>query len=63
LRGGLFLWRLLLLAFVGGAVLVDDQAIDGVGGGVAEELDLSVGDFEEELGVGFGEEVDGVLLA
>jgi hypothetical protein len=54
---------LLLLAFVIRTVLVDDEAGDGVSGGVAEELDLSVGHFEEEAGLGFGIQIDRVLLA
>jgi hypothetical protein len=35
----------------------------GVGGWVAEELDLGVGNFEEELGFGLGVEVNWVLFA
>lgn len=34
-----------------------------MGGGIAEELDLSVDYLEEEFGFGFGEEVDFGLLA
>jgi hypothetical protein len=48
---------LLLLSLVLCPALVDDEAVDGVGGGVAEELDLGVDDFEVELCFGFGEEV------
>lgn len=44
-------------------VLVDDEASYGVGGGVAEELDLSVDYLEEEFGLGFCEEIDFGLLA
>jgi hypothetical protein len=53
---------LLLLSRVLCPALVDDEAVDGVGGGVAEELDLRVDDFEVELCFGFGEEVEFRLL-
>jgi hypothetical protein len=35
----------------------------GVGGWVSEELDLGVGNFEEEFGFGLGVEINRVLFA
>src|SRR6266851_7030091 len=55
--------HLLLFGVVGGAVLIDGEMGYGVRGGVAEELDLSVDDLEEELRFGLGEELDLGLFA
>ena len=44
-------------------VLIDGEMDYGVGGWVSEELDLGVGNFEEEFGFGLGVEINRVLFA
>jgi hypothetical protein len=56
-----FVAELLFLALVLDSVLVEGEAIDGVSGGIAEELNLRVDDLEEELRFGFREEIESGL--